>query len=135
MYICASLCSCIVYMAHSCGAISSPRQRVAQFAGCDYICVCNLRKVHVLSIVTTYSLIRFIVEAFLYICIHQTFSLFIGRHACNESLIKHSYENVPYYREIMQKRKLTPADIKSVSDLMKLPILTKKKIRENFNEQ
>lgn len=46
-------------------------------------------------------------------------------------LIKHAYENVPYYNELFNKLKLTPSDIKATDDLYKLPLLTKKNIREN----
>ena len=48
------------------------------------------------------------------------------------ALIKHAYENVPYYTELFKKLNLTPADIYTTADLHKLPILTKKTIRENF---
>jgi len=48
------------------------------------------------------------------------------------ALIKHAYENVPYYTELFKKLKLTPSDIKTTDDLYKLPLLTKKIIRENL---
>lgn len=48
-------------------------------------------------------------------------------------LIKHAYENVPYYNDLFKKLKLKPDDIKNTNDLEKLPILTKETIRENFN--
>jgi len=50
------------------------------------------------------------------------------------ALIKHSYENVPYYHKIFKERNLSPEDIKSVKDLQKLPPLTKRIIRENFDK-
>jgi phenylacetate-CoA ligase len=46
-------------------------------------------------------------------------------------LIQHAYENVPYYRRVMDERGLTPRDIVSWRDLPKLPILTKDIIRTN----
>ncbi len=46
--------------------------------------------------------------------------------------IRHSYENVPYYNRLFKDLKLIPADIKTTDDLVKLPILTKEIIRENF---
>lgn len=49
-------------------------------------------------------------------------------------IISHAYYNVPYYREIFDKRKLTPRDIRNVNDLHKLPILTKKDIKDNFKK-
>ncbi len=48
--------------------------------------------------------------------------------------MKHAYENVPYYRRIFDERGLRPGDIENSHDLVKLPILTKKIIRSNFNE-
>ena len=37
------------------------------------------------------------------------------------TLVAHAYENVPYYREVMQHRGLTPADFKCPEDINKLP--------------
>ena len=39
--------------------------------------------------------------------------------------VKHVYENVPYYRDLMDKKGVTPDDIKGIDDLYKLPFLTK----------
>lgn len=47
-------------------------------------------------------------------------------------LIKHCYENVPYYNKVFKERNLKPDDIKSREDLQKLPELTRGIIRENF---
>ncbi|MEA5002294.1 MAG: phenylacetate--CoA ligase [Christensenella sp.] len=46
--------------------------------------------------------------------------------------VKHVYENVPYYKKIMDEKGLTPADIKSAADLKKLPFLTKDDLREAY---
>jgi phenylacetate-CoA ligase len=46
-------------------------------------------------------------------------------------LIRCAYNHVPFHRDRMQERKLTPADIRSVDDLAKLPLLTKEEIRNN----
>ncbi|MBR4086254.1 MAG: phenylacetate--CoA ligase, partial [Clostridia bacterium] len=35
--------------------------------------------------------------------------------------VKHVYENVPYYRDLMDKKGVKPEDIKGVDDLHKLP--------------
>jgi phenylacetate-CoA ligase len=51
-----------------------------------------------------------------------------------ESLVRHAYETVPYYRAIMKERKLSPSDIKRVEDLRKLPILSKDAVRAHFKE-
>jgi phenylacetate-CoA ligase len=48
-----------------------------------------------------------------------------------QQLVKHAYENVPYYREVMQNLRLTPQDIRTKVDLVKLPILTKEDVRQN----
>ena len=50
------------------------------------------------------------------------------------ALLKHAYETVPYYRRVFRERGLSPSDIKSVDDLVKLPILTKEDIRKNFSD-
>ena len=44
-------------------------------------------------------------------------------------LVRHTCENVPYYRRIFDKRTLKSGDIESVQDLVKLPVLTKHLIR------
>lgn len=46
--------------------------------------------------------------------------------------VKRVYENVPYYRNLMDKKGVTPDDIKSVDDLHKLPFLTKDDLREAY---
>lgn len=48
-----------------------------------------------------------------------------------KQLIQHSYHNVPYYNDIMCKRKLEPEDITSRRDLHKLPILTRDDVKKN----
>jgi phenylacetate-CoA ligase len=48
-------------------------------------------------------------------------------------LINHAYLNVPYYAETMRALKLTPSDIKTRSDLSKLPILRKEDVRQNLS--
>lgn len=45
------------------------------------------------------------------------------------SLVRHAYEEVPFYRERMKARRLHPSDIRTVADLPKLPILTKEDVR------
>jgi phenylacetate-CoA ligase len=46
------------------------------------------------------------------------------------ALIHHCYDHVPYYRDLMRSRNLTPQDFRSVSDVAKLPYLTREIIRE-----
>ena len=46
--------------------------------------------------------------------------------------VKHVYENVPYYRDLMDKKGVTPDDINGIEDLYKLPFLTKADLREAY---
>jgi len=48
------------------------------------------------------------------------------------TLIKHSYSHVPYYRQIMDERKLKPTDIQSADELRKLPLLTREDVGRNI---
>jgi len=49
-----------------------------------------------------------------------------------EKLLKHAYKNVPYYREVFDKRGLKPKNIRDFDDLRKLPCLTREIIQENL---
>jgi len=49
-------------------------------------------------------------------------------------LVEHAYANVPYYQKVFNERALKPQDIQGLSDLAKLPILTRDIIRENFDD-
>ena len=46
--------------------------------------------------------------------------------------VKHVYEHVPYYRNLMEQKGVFPDDIKSTDDLHKLPFLTKDDLREAY---
>ncbi|MBE6749880.1 MAG: phenylacetate--CoA ligase [Ruminococcaceae bacterium] len=46
--------------------------------------------------------------------------------------VKHVYENVPYYRDLMDKKGVKPEDIKGIEDLHKLPFLTKADLRDAY---
>jgi len=46
--------------------------------------------------------------------------------------VKHVYENVPYYKNLMDEKGLTPDDIKGIEDLHKLPFLTKADLRDAY---
>lgn len=55
----------------------------------------------------------------------------------NEQLVKlinHSYQHVPYYKELFKRNKLSPSDIKGRDDLHKIPIITKEDIIHNFEK-
>ncbi|MBR4897867.1 MAG: phenylacetate--CoA ligase family protein [Prevotella sp.] len=51
-----------------------------------------------------------------------------------QMLVRHCYENVPYYRKVFEERNLTPDDIHTRADLSKLPVLTKQIIKDHFDE-
>jgi phenylacetate-CoA ligase len=50
------------------------------------------------------------------------------------ALIKHAYENVPYYHHEWKKLNLNPEDIKTVGDIRKIPIIMKEDIKKNFDD-
>ena len=49
-------------------------------------------------------------------------------------LIDHAYQNVPYYTRLFDENGIKPEDIKELSDLEKIPFLTKELVRENVND-
>jgi len=61
-------------------------------------------------------------------------SLLEYQHSKLQCLIKHAYDSVPYYRRIMDERKLKPDDIKTANDLVKLPVLTRDDVKKNTHE-
>ena len=46
--------------------------------------------------------------------------------------VKHVYENVPYYRDLMDKKGVTPDDIHGIEDLHLLPFLQKSDLRDAY---
>ncbi|MBO5789641.1 MAG: phenylacetate--CoA ligase [Clostridia bacterium] len=46
--------------------------------------------------------------------------------------VRHVYENVPYYKALMDEKGITPDDIKGISDAYKLPFLSKADLREAY---
>lgn len=50
-------------------------------------------------------------------------------------LIKVSYEEVPFYRELMDSVHVKPGDIRKAADLQKLPIVTKVMLRQNYPDR
>ena len=53
----------------------------------------------------------------------------------NEKIVKqvrHVYENVSYYRDLMDEKGVKPEDIKGVEDIKKLPFLSKADLREAY---
>jgi phenylacetate-CoA ligase len=49
-------------------------------------------------------------------------------------VVAHAYETVPYYRRRFDEVRLKPADVRTQADLPKLPLLTKRDIREHFDD-
>ncbi len=46
--------------------------------------------------------------------------------------VRHVYDNVPYYRALMEEKGVSPEDIQSLADLHKLPFLSKADLREAY---
>ena len=46
--------------------------------------------------------------------------------------VRHVYDNVPYYRNLMDEKGVTPEDIHGIEDLHKLPFLTKADLRDAY---
>ncbi|HQO10480.1 MAG TPA: hypothetical protein PLK90_06055 [Clostridiales bacterium] len=51
-----------------------------------------------------------------------------------KKLVRHCYENVPFYTEFMRDNNIRPEDIKNAEDLKVFPVLTKEFIKENFEK-
>ncbi len=47
-------------------------------------------------------------------------------------LVKYVYHNTPFYRHKMQEMDLSPEDIRSIDDIVKLPFTTKQDLRDNY---
>jgi len=50
------------------------------------------------------------------------------------TLIRHAYDNVPYYHRIFVQQGITPEDIRTKEDLEKIPVLKKEDIRKNLSD-
>ena len=49
-----------------------------------------------------------------------------------QKLVNYVYHNVPFYRNKMQAMDLSPEDIRSIDDIVKLPFTTKQDLRDNY---
>ena len=47
-------------------------------------------------------------------------------------IVDYVYHNVPFYRNKMQEMDITPGDITSIDDIVKLPFTTKQDLRDNY---
>lgn len=50
-----------------------------------------------------------------------------------QELLNYSYLNVPYYRRLMDDRSISPPNVQSFEDIWRIPPLSKKIIKENFD--
>lgn len=51
-----------------------------------------------------------------------------------QKMIKYAYDNVPYYKSIFNRIDLKPNNIQNFDDFFKIPILTKNKIQNNYED-
>jgi phenylacetate-CoA ligase len=49
-----------------------------------------------------------------------------------KSMISYAYERVPYYKQVFDKQKVNPGQIRCFEDMERIPILTKEEVRSNF---
>ena len=49
-----------------------------------------------------------------------------------QKLVTYVYHNVPFYRNKMQAMDLSPEDIRTIDDIVKLPFTTKQDLRDNY---
>ncbi len=47
-------------------------------------------------------------------------------------IVTYVYHNVPFYRHKLQEMDITPDDIRTIDDIVKLPFTTKKDLRDNY---
>lgn len=50
------------------------------------------------------------------------------------ALLKHAYQNVPYYHKTLKEENVRPRDVRTIEDLKKLPILTKQDVRNHSSQ-
>jgi phenylacetate-CoA ligase len=49
-----------------------------------------------------------------------------------KNVVEHVYHNAPFYRRKMQEMGVSPEDIQSIDDIVKLPFTTKQDLRDNY---
>ena len=50
------------------------------------------------------------------------------------AIVNSAYQNLEYYRDIFDELHIQPQDIKTIDDLQKLPVLSKRDVLENEKE-
>jgi len=51
-----------------------------------------------------------------------------------KAILQHAYNNIPYYRKRFDAADITPDDVQSESDLLRLPILEKRQVQDHLEE-
>ncbi|MHB0859491.1 MAG: phenylacetate--CoA ligase family protein [Anaerolineae bacterium] len=51
-----------------------------------------------------------------------------------QALVRYAYDHVPYYHHLFREQHLIPTDIRSLDDLVKIPLLTKRQVQEHFHD-
>src|SRR5690606_16994821 len=49
-----------------------------------------------------------------------------------QRIVRHAYDNVPFYRELYTREQVHPSDIRSIEDFQALPFLTRDHVREHL---
>ena len=49
-------------------------------------------------------------------------------------MIRHAYRTAPFYKKLMDRAGVKPADIRTEHDLIKLPLVTKQDIQMNYKD-
>ena len=49
-----------------------------------------------------------------------------------QNIVKHEYDNVPFYRKRMDEKGVKPEDIKTLKDIQLLPFTMKKDLRDTY---
>jgi len=49
-------------------------------------------------------------------------------------IINHAYEKIPYFHNLLKNNNLKPSDIKSINDLVKIPIQRRETLKNNLDE-
>lgn len=50
-----------------------------------------------------------------------------------KAMVNHCYDNVPYYRKLFNEIKLIPCEIRDLKDIQRIPVLTRKQVKDNFS--
>ena len=96
-----------------------------------------LKKHTTIACLSIVGMVRFLLETFQNLMTSRTWNkqqLLDYQYLEFKKLITHCYNNVPYYKNVMLERGLSPQSFKSASDISLLPILTKDIIRDNTKD-